>query len=641
MYIKKLIYKNVGPIEYVSITPSFTSEGNPKPILLVGENGTGKSTIISNIVDALYVMGSKAYDNVYKFSESNTQQYYKAILHSDIHSGESAMFSCIQFDDDNQNFIYLFKSGNLTKEEIQLQVENISLDGLNGKLGENYKEFSINRTKSEDIFNKNVICYFGPDRYEKPIWLGSKYYETIENTYLGIHTRWGGNLANEISVKNVTTVNLRWLMDVIADSRADIVKNNSALEIKHVVPEELLLLGQARKNLEDIMSDILGVRIYFKLNFRNSGGSRFSILRESDDSVVAPSLDALSTGQIALFNTFTTIIRYADKNDINNSIKLQSIKGIVVIDEIELHLHTTLQKEVLPKLIQRFPKVQFIITTHAPLFLLGMRETFSDDGFEIYDLPYATKISSERFSEFKKAFEYLKDTHLYQKEISTALEEASNEQKVLVVTEGSTDWKHMKAAYNSLKLDPKHAELFADLDFNFLEYETKKSKRSAAYNLEMGGSQLLTLCQNCAKIPRSNKLIFIADRDDNNVNKKLAPDEGEFKEWGNNVFSFILPLPKTREKTPAICIEHLYSDQEIKTEYENENENDKIARRLYMGNEFDKRGIAIEIDRVCSKKNVCGPESIAIIDGSSEERVTRLHHNDETNYALSKLRDCK
>ena len=60
MYIKKLIYENVGPIEQVAITPSFTPEGNPKPIILVGENGTGKSTILSNIVDSFYEMARQA-----------------------------------------------------------------------------------------------------------------------------------------------------------------------------------------------------------------------------------------------------------------------------------------------------------------------------------------------------------------------------------------------------------------------------------------------------------------------------------------------------------------------------------------------------------------------------------------------------
>ena len=80
---------------------------------------------------------------------------------------------------------------------------------------------------------------------------------------------------------------------------------------------------------------------------------------------------------------FATIIRYADMNDLNKSIELDKIKGIVVIDEAELHLHTNLQREVLPKLLKRFPKVQFVISSHSPLFLLGMDEFYGKNGYEI------------------------------------------------------------------------------------------------------------------------------------------------------------------------------------------------------------------------------------------------------------------
>ena len=70
---------------------------------------------------------------------------------------------------------------------------------------------------------------------------------------------------------------------------------------------------------------------------------------------------------------FATIIRYCEKKDINNSIRLNQITGIVVIDEIEMHLHSDLQRKILPCLINLFPKVQFVITSHSPLFLLGMQ----------------------------------------------------------------------------------------------------------------------------------------------------------------------------------------------------------------------------------------------------------------------------
>lgn len=44
-------------------------------------------------------------------------------------------------------------------------------------------------------------------------------------------------------------------------------------------------------------------------------------------------------------------------------------EGIVLIDEIETHLHLELQKIVLPMLTSIFPKIQFIITTHSPFVL--------------------------------------------------------------------------------------------------------------------------------------------------------------------------------------------------------------------------------------------------------------------------------
>lgn len=45
--------------------------------------------------------------------------------------------------------------------------------------------------------------------------------------------------------------------------------------------------------------------------------------------------------------------------------------GIVLIDEIDLHLHPKLQREILSKLTSIFPNIQFIVSTHSPNVLLG------------------------------------------------------------------------------------------------------------------------------------------------------------------------------------------------------------------------------------------------------------------------------
>jgi predicted ATP-binding protein involved in virulence len=57
----------------------------------------------------------------------------------------------------------------------------------------------------------------------------------------------------------------------------------------------------------------------------------------------------------------------------NNS--LRDLKGIVLIDEIDAHLHPKYQYQ-LPKLLSElFPKIQFIVTTHSPIPILSLSKT--------------------------------------------------------------------------------------------------------------------------------------------------------------------------------------------------------------------------------------------------------------------------
>lgn len=47
----------------------------------------------------------------------------------------------------------------------------------------------------------------------------------------------------------------------------------------------------------------------------------------------------------------------------------RKIPGVVMIDEVDLHLHPRWQREVLSKLVEFFPNIQFFITTHSPIVL--------------------------------------------------------------------------------------------------------------------------------------------------------------------------------------------------------------------------------------------------------------------------------
>ena len=48
-------------------------------------------------------------------------------------------------------------------------------------------------------------------------------------------------------------------------------------------------------------------------------------------------------------------------------------KGIAIIDEIDLHLHPSLEQEVLARLKKTFPSIQFIVSTHSPMVLSNLK----------------------------------------------------------------------------------------------------------------------------------------------------------------------------------------------------------------------------------------------------------------------------
>ena len=54
-------------------------------------------------------------------------------------------------------------------------------------------------------------------------------------------------------------------------------------------------------------------------------------------------------------------------------------KGIVLIDEVETHLHLELQKVIMPILTKVFPNIQFIITTHSPFVLNSLNNAVAFD----------------------------------------------------------------------------------------------------------------------------------------------------------------------------------------------------------------------------------------------------------------------
>lgn len=161
----------------------------------------------------------------------------------------------------------------------------------------------------------------------------------------------------------------------------------------------------------------------------------------------------------------------------------------------------------------------------------------------------------------------------------------------MIMTEGKTDWKILKAALEHFKSNGRYLNL--DVDFVITEQN-------------IGGYDALQKIRDYnALFPNEKVRIFIFDADVQDVNQEHEDCEKGYKVCGNNVYSFTIPVPELRKETPLISIENYFSDDDIKTFDENGN-------RLFMSGEFNANGRLKEDNEIVTCKNK--KESNHIID---------------------------
>lgn len=68
---------------------------------------------------------------------------------------------------------------------------------------------------------------------------------------------------------------------------------------------------------------------------------------------------------------------------------LKETPGLVLIDEIDLHLHPNWQRRIVSDLKSAFPKIQFVATTHSPFIVQSLKSN------EVWNLDKLMDISPE------------------------------------------------------------------------------------------------------------------------------------------------------------------------------------------------------------------------------------------------------
>jgi AAA15 family ATPase/GTPase len=95
---------------------------------------------------------------------------------------------------------------------------------------------------------------------------------------------------------------------------------------------------------------------------------KFTICQENNPPYT---FQTLSTGYRAIFDIYAELIMRTEYFKVLPA----ELTGVVFIDEIDSHLHVSLQRLILPFFANSFPNIQFIVTTHSPFVLMSTPNT--------------------------------------------------------------------------------------------------------------------------------------------------------------------------------------------------------------------------------------------------------------------------
>ena len=166
-----------------------------------------------------------------------------------------------------------------------------------------------------------------------------------------------------------------FLRDMSFDSTINTVLAQMCIEALEGKPRGELPSTPQLDLVARLVRDLSGEGFRF-LRIEPAGNARFAIFVETDSSPGKPiSIQQASQGTLSVVAICALIYQFLRRVHATKSeAELCVQPGIVVIDEVDAHLHPAWQRKIVHLLRTYFPKVQFILTAHSPLVVAGCGE---------------------------------------------------------------------------------------------------------------------------------------------------------------------------------------------------------------------------------------------------------------------------
>ena len=345
-YIKNIHINKVRHLRDINIP--LEKEDYPH-LMITGKNGSGKTSLLNAIADHLEkIVNINIYTN-YKESKENLEllekefsedivKHFDQVINADLYENK---------DDFKKNL------NSLEKEDFKLsplQIIQYNRRQHINLFDEVYVDFEDAYTLIKKYKEGNFIVAF----YEAHRTI-KKLQEPKTPTKPELQDKWG--------IKQTSTQEfLKFLADL---------KIQEALARNEKLEKDANQIREWFVNFEKLLGEIFqdkDLQLYF--NYKDYS---FKILTKGKEF----KFTELSDGFAAVLDIVVDLIlKMQHKNQLTRAYECE---GIVLVDEIETHLHLELQKVIMPLLTEIFPNIQFIVTTHSPFVLSSLSNAVAFD----------------------------------------------------------------------------------------------------------------------------------------------------------------------------------------------------------------------------------------------------------------------
>jgi predicted ATP-binding protein involved in virulence len=345
MKIERLILENfrgIGKTLELPLEPDLT--------VLAGVNGSGKSTIL----DALAILLSWVVARVRRAGGAG-QQIPELSIHN------SAGYARIRAETNFADSLHwqLVK----TKKGHAQPACSTELD----LLSKYTKQIQQQISETQEQCNLPLFAYYPVNRAVLDIPLRIR-----QSHSFGLLETWDESLIGAAKFRHF----FEWFRN-----REDLVyEKNIRFLLNDKEPQKTFLEIAKRRDLESLWvndAQLLAVRIAlhnFLPDFKNFSVRRQPLRMTVNKNGKEIRIDQLSDGEkclIALVGDLARRLAIANPklNDTLGPWDVLAGKGVVLIDEIDLHIHPGWQRTILGNLTRTFPNCQFVVSTHSPQVL--------------------------------------------------------------------------------------------------------------------------------------------------------------------------------------------------------------------------------------------------------------------------------